>query len=440
MRFPWWATAAAAVTAFGAMIGMGASGAGAVVFLALSAVGVSTIAHWMRSDADRSWLVGWVSLGFLVKLAGTFARFGMVRYLYGYGDSLSYYRAGVEFAEMWRDGRVPGLSGRGGFGTQVVEWVTGFLFAAFTPDLLGGFMIFAVLAFLGQILLYAAFRRWAEPHHLKPYALMVFLLPTFAFWPSSIGKDSLVMLGLGWSAYATARVLERFELRWVMVLGLGLVGLGAVRLHIAALVIAAAAGAALISKKHPDAGAAASGRRILFVGACAAAALLVLLLLPDLLGFTLEDTRDFEFMTSEVVRRTSERGTVAPGGPVRGPGDLPGALALVLFRPSLLDATEPQHYLAALETTFLAALTLWRLPTLVGRLGRWRSNAYAVFSTLYTVAFAVVFSAVRNLGIIARQRGQVLPMFLAVVILLGWSKAGSSRRSAEPTPVGATDP
>jgi hypothetical protein len=60
-----------------------------------------------------------------------------------------------------------------------------------------------------------------------------------------------------------------------------------------------------------------------------------------------------------------------------------------------------------------------------------------VFCTLYTLGFAIVFSVVRNLGIIARQRGQVLAFFLAVVIGLGWNetrKAARARIEAEMTP------
>ncbi|GIU91952.1 MAG: hypothetical protein KatS3mg011_0858 [Acidimicrobiia bacterium] len=419
MNLPWWVPAAVLVAGFAVLVGMGAQGAGAVVFLALAAVALTIVARAMRTPADHDWLPRWIALGFAAKLAGSFARFAMVRWIYGYGDAVGYYQTASRMAATWRSGRVPELSGTGSVGTQIVEWLTGLMFAVFTPDLLGGFVIFAVLAFFGQLLLYAAFRRWAKPHHLKPYAALLFLLPTFAFWPSSIGKDALVILGLGLAAYGVSRVLERFQLRWIAAMGLGLAALGAIRLHIAALVVGGAAAAALFARP-PVRGGGNGLRRLAFLGGCTAAGLLVLLLLPELLGFRLEDTQDLEFITSEVVRRTSERGTVASGGPVTGPADVPAGLALVLFRPFVFEASEPQHLLAALETTFLLVLVLWRLPAMLGNLGTWRRTGYLVFCTFYTLAFAIAFSAVRNLGIIARQRGQVLAMFLAVVILLGW--------------------
>jgi hypothetical protein len=42
---------------------------------------------------------------------------------------------------------------------------------------------------------------------------------------------------------------------------------------------------------------------------------------------------------------------------------------------------------------------------------------------------------VRNLGIIARQRGQVLAFFLAVVIGLGWAEKEKRKRVRTPLPM-----
>jgi hypothetical protein len=43
----------------------------------------------------------------------------------------------------------------------------------------------------------------------------------------------------------------------------------------------------------------------------------------------------------------------------------------------------------------------------------------------------VTFSVVRNLGIISRQRGQVLAFFLAVVVGLGWEESKRARLARE---------
>ncbi|MDX1469026.1 MAG: hypothetical protein R3258_06760, partial [Acidimicrobiia bacterium] len=172
-----WISTFVAVVAFAGLVAFGASG-GAVAFVViLMTLAFGAIGWSMRTEADESWLATWVIIGFIVKVFGTLARHYMVAVLYGGGDAYRYFRVGTELAAEWRAGRVPELTESGAFGTQVVEAITGGLFAIVTPDLLGGFLMFAIFAYFGQLMLYAAFRRWAAPHQLKPYALLMFLLP-----------------------------------------------------------------------------------------------------------------------------------------------------------------------------------------------------------------------------------------------------------------------
>ncbi|HVR79346.1 MAG TPA: hypothetical protein VMS99_13265 [Acidimicrobiia bacterium] len=428
-----WVLAAAVGGGIGFLVAFGASGAAVVVMVIIAALLISALGRTMRRDVDAAWLAKWVTLGFFAKIAGTVARYYMVKF-YGAGDSLRYYSEAVRMAETWRRGEVPPLSGSGSLGTQVVEAVTGGLFAIATPSLLGGFALFAIISYLGQLGLYAAFRRWAKPHQLKAYAFLVLFLPTYAFWPSTIGKDALVLLFIGIAAYSISRLLEGFELRWVLPVGLALGGLGLIRIHVAALVSLALVGTVIISKLRIGSGFLAKGRKLITFAGAAAAVVLAISLIPDIVGLDLATTGDIVPFTDEITRRTSEDGTVASGNPVRSVFDVPAALALVLFRPFVFEATEVQHLLAAAETSLILLLTVWKLPAMIRNGGRWRSNAYLVFCTLYTLGFAIVFSVVRNLGIIARQRGQVLAFFLAVVIGLGWNesrKAIRQRKEAE---------
>jgi hypothetical protein len=423
-----WVMAAAVGAGFGLLVAFGASGAAIILMIGLGILSISAVGRTMRREVDETWLGSWIVLGFVAKMAGTYARYYMVMYLYGAGDSLRYYSAAVRMAEIWKTGNVPRLSGSGSIGTQVVEATTGGLFAIATPSLLGGFVLFAMISYLGQLGLYAAFRRWAKPHQLKPYAFLVLFLPTYAFWPSSIGKDALVVLFIGLSAYSIARLLESFELRWVFPVALALGGLGLIRIHVAALVALALVGAVIVSKLKIGAGFLVKGRKFITFAGAAAAVVLAVTLIPDIVGLELSSADDIAPFTEEITRRTSEDGTIASGNPVRSIVDVPAALALVLFRPFIFEASQVQHLLAAAETTLVLLLTVWKLPAMLRNWGQWRRNAYLVFCTLYTVGFAIVFSVVRNLGIIARQRGQVLAFFLAVVIGLGWNESRKAIR------------
>jgi len=422
-----WLIAAGSAAAFGYLVAFGASGA-AVAFMAVLALIMFAGVGWaIRTESDLAWLPKWVVLGFLAKLGGTFARYWMVTVLYGgTGDSYRYYDAGIELALEWRRGRIPGLTGSGAFGTQIVEAVTGGLFAVFTPDLLGGFVMFSIVAFVGQLMFYAAFRRWAQPYQLKAYALIIFLLPTYAFWPSSIGKDALVVFALGGAAYAASRTLEAFELRWILGLAVFLGILGLIRIHVAGLVVGGLIVAGVLGRLPSRVDPVAKVRRLVFVCAGLAAGALVLALFPDIFGVELTGDAGLDAFVSDVVRRTSESGTVASGGPVSGPADVPGAILLVLFRPLFLEATELQHFFAAAETTMILGLTVWKFPAVLRNWRLWRRNGYMVFSTVYVLGFSIAFSVVRNLGIIARQRGQVLAFFLCFVIGLGWEERKKS--------------
>ena len=427
-----WILSAFGALIFGTLVAFGSSRA-SVIFIALLATGMFGGVAWaMSRDADRSWLFIWVLLGFGAKLVGTYGRYYMVTVLYGGGDSYRYYQAGVELADVWRSGVVPPLTGQGAFGTQMVEAFTGGMFAIFTPTRLGGFLLFSIFAYFGQILLYAAFRRWAEPHQLKPYAFLVLFLPTYFFWPSSIGKDALVVFAIGGAAYFTSRILYSFEVRFLGGLAVFLGILGLIRIHVAGLVVFGLVMAGLLAKLPKGVPAIAQFRRLMFVGAGVAAAVLVLTLFPDIFGVDLTGDDALEAFTSDVVRRTSERGTVAEGGAVTSPTQIPGAVALVLFRPSIVEASEIQHYFAALETTLVAGLFLWKLPAMMRNWRKWRANGYLVFSTFYVLGFAVAFSVVRNLGIIARQRGQVLAFFLALVVGLGWEDKARRQTTVSP--------
>ena len=431
-----WISAFVAVAAFGGLVAFGASGA-AVAFMAILATLIFGAIGWsMRTSVDAAWLPKWVVLGFLAKMIGTLGRHYMVAVLYGGGDSYRYFRVGTELAAEWRAGRIPQLTESGAFGTQVVEAITGGMFAIFTPDLLGGFLMFSIFAFIGQLMLYAAFRRWAKPHQLKPYAMLTFLLPTYAFWPSSIGKDALVVFALGGAAYFASRTLEAYELRWLGGLALFLTVLGLIRVHVAGLVVIGLVGAAILARMPVGTKALAKSRRLLVLGGFAAAGALVLAVFPDIFGVELTAGEGLDAFTSDLVRRTSESGTIAAGGAVSGVADVPAAIALVLFRPYVFEASEIQHFFAAAETTLILGLTLWKLPAVLRNRRQWRNNAYLVFSTVYVLGFAVAFSVVRNLGIIARQRGQVLAFFLAVVIGLGWEERKARFPQSVMPPIG----
>ena len=402
------------------LLGLGMGGIVVLVITPLLVLAMAGLGRMMSRPTDQQWLTMLVVLGFVAKLAGSGARYYVIRHVYGGGDAFGYYRVGMEFANQWRAGNPPPLSGGRGEGTQVLEAIAGVVFAPFMPDPLGGFFLFATLSFFGQLALYAAFRRWAQPHQLKIFAILIFFLPSYVFWPSSIGKDAVMLLGLGIAAYFVARCMEAYETRWLMGAGLSLAGIGFIRVHITALFIGALVITAIVAKPRSHAPGVGL-RRLTLIILLAVSGLLVIDAFQARYRTNLLDVGAVESFSESVVDRTS-KGTTVPGGAVTSPADVPEAVVFVLFRPFIWEAREFQILLSALETTFLLGLLIWKFPTMYRNRKKWRSDSLVVFSTFYVLAFSVAFSSIRNLGIIARQRTQVLAFLLIVIIALGWDE------------------
>jgi hypothetical protein len=70
-----------------------------------------------------------------------------------------------------------------------------------------------------------------------------------------------------------------------------------------------------------------------------------------------------------------------------------------------------------------AATRLWRLPKYIFQV------PYVAYAATYTVMFVIAFSSISNFGILTRQRTQVLPLVLVLLVL-----PRETHRIEEPTP------
>lgn len=380
------------------------------LFLLFSWVGAR-----MKTQIDATWLPKAVALGFLVKILASSLRYGMVKYIYGFGDAFSYHAAGVKLAPIWQSLEVPLVEGRSA-GTRFIELLTSFLYAPHVPHMLGGFFLFASFAFAGQLLLYAAFRRALPNGPLKIYAAFIFIIPTLSFWPSSIGKDAVMLLGIGLAAWAVAALLESYRVKYFLGAGAGIGLTAAIRPHMAGLLLLAA-GAAMFLAKAPS-GAAAKSRRLLLLAGTALSVVLVATLAAETFGVDLT-IDDLDPLVSDIERRTGQGGSVVAGGAISAVSDLPAAFLRILFRPLPMDANNAQAMVSAIEGTFLLGVFIWKLPSMIKGIRTLRRRPYLLFSLIYSTGFIIAFSAILNYGILARQRSQVMGLFLALVIGLG---------------------
>jgi hypothetical protein len=296
-----------------------------------------------------------------------------------------------------------------------MEGLTGFIYIPYIPDELGSFILFAVLALFGQMLFYAAFRRSFPAAGLKRYALGIFFLPSLLYWPSSPGKDSIMLLALG---IATWAITGMFKGKWFSMLPLlagSLALMAAIRPHVAALLVGAVGMALLLSRAPKIRGGTALRLFLLVVVGVGIAFAAVRL--SASYGLSL-DTDSLNEFADSVTDRTSTGGSQVAGRPVTGLSDIPQATLRVLFRPLITDGGNFQILLSAVEGTLMLGIFIIGIPRALANLRVLRANQYAAMSLFYTFGFIVAFSTFLNLGILARQRVQELPYLLVLLVVL----------------------
>jgi hypothetical protein len=398
---------------------------GELVEFAIIALVLGMLVYWisraMPTKRDRDWLPTLVMWGFVAKVTGSFLRYVMAIDLYGTGDASRYHGTGIGFARIWRSLAVP-MSDAGGEGTAFTEEVTGLVYAIYTPSMRSGFLMFAVIAFMGQLLYYAAFRPWLEGTALKRYAWVILFFPSLVFWPASIGKDALMLLFTGLATLGISRLLRRFELWGLLMAGLGLYLAAQIRPHIAVMV--ALAGVLAFAFMRRSAAKSGGGfRRLVLISVAIAGLTFAWGTFADDFQVSLEgsgDTSDPTDFLDQVSNQTAQGGSEVTGGTVSGPQDLPAATLRVMFRPLIFEASNVATLISAVESTALLLFAIWKTPQAWRNRKMIRGNPLLLLSFFYTGGFIIAFSSVLNLGIMARQRVQVLPFFLALLITLGW--------------------
>ncbi len=400
------------------------------VYAALGLIAVTALAPRMAIDADRTWLPKVIMAAYVVKLAASVTRWGVLEFVYGgSGDAAGYHGAGSTLVQVWRGFEVPEFT----IGTEFMDTATGFLYIPHVPTFLGGFFLFATIAFFGQLLLYAAFRMCDVTGRLGWYAAAIFFLPTIVYWPSSIGKESLMFLFLGIASYGAAGLLKDHRLRWALVFGIGVTGAAVIRPHVAALLVGALAIAAVFRKSRS--GERFSRRRIIAIVAIGsvlvATAFVVAAQFKIDFSSGLAASEGIDRVISNVEDNTSGGGSGVQGAAISSPLEFPAGFVKVLFRPFPTEADTLQVMATSFEGMLLLGLILWRLIPIVRNFRRIREYPYVFYSFIFTIGFVIAFSAFNNFGLLARQRSQVMPFLLAVVLSLGWSVPDKDDQESE---------
>jgi hypothetical protein len=370
----------------------------------------------LRRIADKDGLPGLYPLlvaALVVKLIMAVPRWAVAFVLYdGSADASSYNDTARQLAPIYRGLSFPLSDQAGGLGTQILGSIAGAVYAIIGPTLIGGFLVFSWIGFLGLLLCYRAARIALPALDGMRYAALLFFLPSMVFWPSSIGKEAIITPAIGLVLYGAARSFTRLRMALPCVVA-GLVVAYGIRPHIAALLAASFAAGYLVR---------ASRRRtpltpifkIVGVILISLAGLYVVSRAAQSLG--VESTTSAIQQLDRQGELTTQGGSSFQASPVRRPQDLPGATLAVLFRPFPWEAGSAQVLIASAESTgvlLLIALSWRRVATGLANL----RNPYILMTAIYLLGFIVAFSQFGNFGILARQRVQAMPLLLVFLAL-----------------------
>lgn len=402
----------------------------AVIFaLLLFLISIPLFRRIARRD-EAPWLARTLMLALVAKMAMSMVRLFVFLVVYdGNGDAGMYHQAGTVFARRFRDGTpihpLPVISSF----PKETHWIgdiVGSLYLVTSPSQYAGFIFFSYLCFIGLVLVVRGATLAVPEIDQKRLAYLVLFLPSLMFWPSSIGKEAVMLLCLGLVSYGAGLLLAprpRFVGLWYFVAGLVVAAF--IRPHIAlmsvaAIIAAVGVGVVFSSTRAQGVTGAPGSVRSRVVRFVALGGLL--------LAATVATTRfDERFGGGETTDKTSTlestlEGTAIGGSAfqpvvIRGPQDVPLGVLSVVFRPLPWEARSFTSLIAAAEAGVLSLIVLLsfrriaRLPRLYLR------RPFLVFASVFVLAFSAGFSYMANFGILARQRTQMMPMVLVLVSL-----------------------
>ncbi len=367
--------------------------------------------------------------GIVLHALGAFLRHYLLYNFYnGSGDAAVYFNTGIGYAERYANfdfnmffDPTEWWIGQW-YGGEFINWVTGWAVLLVGPTQRGVFLFFALVSFIGPVVLGFKIMRRFPQVHAQRYLFLLWCWPSLWFWPSSIGKESLVLLGICLAVAGYLGTGKRPQ--WLlMAAGVGLVY--CIRPQVAAVVIASLALAQWLSW-----GGEWTPARILqgsFIAILGVALCLVSVQAVGIESYGEDGVVDY-------LSGKAQAGFQSGGSTVEAIGvgwtNIPVALITVFFRPFLWETHNIMALISALETVGLWGLVWYYRSDVAVALRNWRSNRLLCFAFPFIFLYAIPFGMITaNLGILVRQRVFLFPFLF---VLIAWGAA--AQPSAQEAP------
>jgi hypothetical protein len=400
----------------------------ALVFIPIL-IAVTAPIFMRAARTERSFdLTGLLALALLLRFMATYYRFDNAV------DARTYNLWGTRLAESFRELNFAPDTNANVPGTGSMRYISGLVHAVCNSDEMGAFLIFTWLAFLGCYFLYRAFVIAVPDANRYRYACLLFFWPSVVLWPSSIGKESVILFALGLAALGAARLFTRQPGGYTLAF-LGVLLTYLVRPHVAMIMLVALGFALVVGRGH------SRPTRSLTPGSIAKAVAIVLLVL----GASVVATRTARFLgieslqpssTEEAFEQTQQR--TAQGGSEFSPANAaspigyPQAAVTILFRPFPFEARTAEQFATAVEALALAVIVIASWRRLLSVPWRLRAQPYVALALTFVLTFFFVFAVISNFGILARERTMVLPFVFVLLSIPALSPDSFARRPATP--------
>lgn len=391
-------------------------------FVALASIALLS-AVFASHILKKRWPQPLILLGVVVRILGSMVYYEVIMSQYqGAADAFSYYRNGLALADLIWQGDFGGFldnvfSGGRWWGTSFVDGVSGVVLAIVGPHLRAEFLVFALIAFLGLLALAEAVRRTYRGQRTKRYAALVFLWPSLWFWPSTVGKESLVILGLGLACLGYVGRAGRTQWVW-LISGVGLTF--CCRPHVALAIMFS-----MLLAHIARPAVRLSAARLAQIATLGLATWVTFVGTASLFGIEERNQIDIGGFAEQRAEKTLRGGSSLTSTPIQE-GKPWLAFLNIWMRPFPWEVKSAVSALAAAEV-----LTFWFLAVFLRKsvwfnLTHWRMDALLRFALPMIIGYSLMLgSIVGNLGILVRQRTIILP--LAFLILV----ADSAKRLGE---------
>jgi hypothetical protein len=293
-----------------------------------------------------------------------------------------------------------------GTSTTFIEWVT-YPFVNYLGFSYEGMMaLFSFFGFLGFVYFYIFFKENIRfRHEFYGYDLLtlIFFLPNLHFWSTSLGKGSIIFMGLGLFFYGISNVKNR-----ILALAIGALIIYHVRPHVMLVILVSSAMGFIFSSKGVSV-----AMRVMFL---AGASIAFFFIYKDVLSMVGIDEEEFVTQGLDLTHRAKEL-TKASSGVDITQYSLPMQVFTFLYRPLFFDAPGALGIIVSFENVFYLLISLKLIGNLKGLKFLVTGNFLAKTAFLSFITISIALAQISgNLGLAMRQKSQVMILVLFVVL------------------------